>query len=109
MMMVRPLAIGLAMMIVGFGSAASADRPGPTVGVPSLSSLSIDALRERRYGAALFHEQDRSNDQRPSSVLSYSSDGLRVFARLDLPGTAPPPGGYPVAVFVHGWRGIDAA
>ena len=44
-----------------------------------------------------------------SRMLSYSSDGLGLYARLALPATPPPEGGYPVVLFLHGWVGADAA
>ena len=75
----------------------------------SLSDFSITALRERTYGSPLGVEQVVRSEVYPSSLVSYQSDGLRVYARLDLPATDGLPEGYPVVVFLHGWRGIDAA
>ncbi len=44
-----------------------------------------------------------------SFLLSYRSDGLRLYTRVDVPAGPPPAGGYPVVVFAHGWVGIDSA
>lgn len=44
-----------------------------------------------------------------SFLVSYRSDGLRLYARVDLPPGATPDAGHPVVVFAHGWRGIELA
>lgn len=91
----------------------------------SLSDLTIRTLRARRYGTTLKLEADLAkgpnarryaehffggSTARYSSVLaSYRSDGLRLYARVDVPHAPPPRGGYPVIVFLHGWFGYEAA
>lgn len=90
----------------------------------SLADLSLEALRARGYGSTLHLElnlgqsefgpayHDRFSGESPpydTYVASYDSDGLRVYTRIDVPAQAPPPGGYPVLIFVHGWRGREAA
>lgn len=91
----------------------------------SLKDLTIGALRARQYGSTLrlvadlatgpnarrYAERFFGGAEGPyASVLaSYQSDGLRLYARIDVPHASPPPGGYPVIVFLHGWVGYEAA
>lgn len=77
----------------------------------SLAELSVEALRKRSYHSALRIEQRLGSDSesvRPY-IASYDSDGLRVYARIDVPTSPMPVAGYPIVVFLHGWAGIDAA
>ena len=91
----------------------------------SLQDLSVPALRARTYGAELIIEkqlgsmtEDNEYNRHFSAdgsapyntyVASYHSDGYRIYTRIDVPVTAPPSGGYPVVVFIHGWYGRDGA
>lgn len=100
-----------------------ADTDG--VSVPSLSMLTVAALRGRTYGASLHLESqigDRTggtdyanaygatgNGPYDTFMASYDSDGLRLYTRIDIPNAPMPENGYPVVVFCHGWVGIDAA
>ena len=95
------------------------------VQLDSLDDVSIEALRSRRYGSHLEVAQvlAGANDKSPyqlkfsedgtkpyaTYVLAYSSDGNRLYSRVDIPATPPPASGYPIVVYVHGWVGIDAA
>jgi pimeloyl-ACP methyl ester carboxylesterase len=95
------------------------------VHLDSLDDMSIDALRQRNYGSSLevvhqlgqsaedqaYHRHFSADGTQPYSsyVLAYSSDGNRIYSRLDVPATPAPAGGYPIVIFVHGWVGIDAA
>jgi dienelactone hydrolase len=91
----------------------------------SLADLSVQALRARDYRSTLHAELNLGESEAgpayrdffssdgtapyDSYVASYDSDGNRVYARVDLPARAPPPEGYPVLIFVHGWYGREAA
>jgi hypothetical protein len=75
-----------------------------------LDNLSISTLRERAYGGSTLKiEKTLASEPYMSHMASYTSDGLRVYSRIDIPSTAAPKDGYPVVIFVHGWVGIDAA
>ncbi|MFN8484293.1 MAG: alpha/beta fold hydrolase [Anaerolineae bacterium] len=68
-------------------------------------SLSIAGLRDRPYGARLSLVKALHVQGKPfrSFVLTYMSDGLKVFARLNVPRAEPPAAGFPVIVFAHGF------
>jgi len=77
--------------------------------IASLAELSIQSLRERRYGSQVKIEETVNSLAHQSFLASYESDGLRVYTRVDIPASPVPATGYPVVVFVHGWVGIDKA
>lgn len=68
-------------------------------------ALSIEALRQRTYtGSDFVFEQTLdpgSNYNR--YVVSYLSDGLKIYAMLTVPWEPKPPTGYPVVIFNHGY------
>jgi len=74
-----------------------------------LADLSVETLRDRHYGSELTVEYEVPNRSSPSYMTSYDSDGLRVYARVDVPASPTPKAGYPVVVVVHGWVGTDDA
>jgi dienelactone hydrolase len=79
--------------------------------IPNLNILSIDNLRLRNYGSEFvwLEEWQRKNTSYRSVIAAYMSDGLRVYARIDIPNKPPPEQGYPVVLFSHGWVGLDNA
>jgi pimeloyl-ACP methyl ester carboxylesterase len=77
--------------------------------IASLADLSTRTLRERTYGSKIFIEQQVKSKPHVSYLVSYDSDDLRVYSRVDVPASPAPAQGYPVIIFVHGWVGIDAA
>jgi pimeloyl-ACP methyl ester carboxylesterase len=77
--------------------------------VNSLADLSVESLRKRAYGSEIRIEYEVQGRPSPSYIASYTSDGLHVYARIDLPGTEAPKNGFPVVVIAHGWVGIDDA
>ena len=95
------------------------------VHLDSLTDISIESLRKRRYESViniesrldntdmgLEYQQHYSSDGSPvykTYLASHSSDGNRVYSRIDIPSTAPPKEGYPVMVFMHGWVGFNDA
>jgi len=79
--------------------------------IPNLNILAIDSLRLRAYGSEFtwLTTLPRNNSTYHSVIAAYTSDGLRVYARIDIPNTPPPEQGYPVVLFSHGWVGLDGA
>jgi dienelactone hydrolase len=82
-----------------------------TTDIPNLKVLAIDELRLRTYGSQFTWLQalPHSNSKFSSHFASYISDGLRVYARIDIPSKAAPKQGYPVVLFSHGWVGLSNA
>ena len=70
-----------------------------------LHPLSIDMLRAREYpGSDFVFEQTLTPGVNYSRyVVSYLSDGLKIYAMLTIPNEPKPPTGYPVVIFNHGY------
>ncbi|MFT6343615.1 MAG: dienelactone hydrolase [Paraglaciecola sp.] len=82
-----------------------------TPDIPSLSILSISHLRNRQYGSQFVKPEavDNNSDGYSSFIMSYKSDGLTNYARIDIPQKTAPVTGYPVLLYSHGWVGIKSA
>ena len=84
-------------------SAPTAASPG--AGATADSPLAIAAMRARSYpGSDLVIEQELP----PGAgyrryIVSYMSDGLRLFGLLTVPTGAKPPSGWPVILLNHGY------
>ncbi len=67
--------------------------------------ISIPALRARKYpGSKLTVVRNLNAGSNYSrQVVSYQSDGLKIFALLTVPNGMPPQGGWPAIVFNHGY------
>jgi len=87
-----------------------------------LADVSIDALRARTYGEGGLEiigaidrhctSQERSGErsrQAKRFMAQYQSEGHTVYTRIDVPFAGPPPQGYPIMVFAHGWVGAENA
>ena len=68
-------------------------------------ALSIEALRAGEYpGSDLVLEQELPNGSNyKRSIVSYKSEGLKIYALLTVPLEQAPEGGYPVIIFNHGF------
>jgi uncharacterized protein len=77
------------------------------LGGPDLNPhpLSIENLRQGEYpGSDFVVEQELSPGSNYSrSIVSYKSDGLKIYALLTIPNGTPPEGGFPAIVFNHGY------
>ncbi len=82
-----------------------------TPDIPSLKTLSIENLRARNYGSEFKHLKQVENNSTSynSYMASYQSDGLTLYARIDIPTAEPMVNGYPVMLYTHGWVGIEKA
>ncbi len=67
--------------------------------------LSIDYLRSRTYeGSDLaFEETLEPGSNYNRYIVSYRSDGLKIYALMTIPWDTKPPTGYPVIIFNHGY------
>lgn len=77
----------------------------PAAGNFPVLPLSIDLLRSRTYaGSDFVIEQTLDSGSNYSRyVVSYLSDGLKIYALLTVPWEPKPPTGYPVVIFNHGY------
>lgn len=80
----------------------------PVVSSPSEMAsipLSIDYLRSRSYeGSDFIIEQTLTPGSNYNRyIVSYLSDGLKIFALLTIPWEEKPASGYPVVIFNHGY------
>lgn len=78
------------------------DEGGPEI---SSSSLSIESLRSKQYpGSDIVIEQTLSPGSNYARyIVSYKSEGLKIYALLTVPNGNPPEGGFPVIIFNHGY------
>ena len=91
--------------------------------IDHLEALTIDALRQESWNGYLEHLKPLQSGVSAktaraagngyaavrSFMLSFFSDDLRQYARLDTPSASPPTSGYPLVVFFHGWVGSEEA
>ena len=90
---------------MGNGKTDEASREGEEALDSSVDPLTISALREAAYpGSNLVFEETLnrgSNYQR--FIVSYQSEGLKIYALLTIPDGEEPKGGWPVIIFNHGY------
>lgn len=79
--------------------------PIDTSAAASAHPLSIASLRARSYeGSDFVVEQILEPGINYSrAIVSYQSDGLKIYALLTVPLSPKPPTGYPVIIFNHGY------
>ncbi|MBN2502043.1 MAG: alpha/beta fold hydrolase [Anaerolineales bacterium] len=84
---------------------APTNTPLPTATATPPHPLSIEYLRQRDYTASeiVYEEvlEDGANYDR--FLVSYQSDGLKIYALLTVPFGDKPESGWPVIVFNHGY------
>jgi dipeptidyl aminopeptidase/acylaminoacyl peptidase len=70
-----------------------------------LQSLSIEALRKGEFtGSDIVTEQTlESGNNYNRYLVSYKSEGLKIYALLTIPKSKKPEAGYPIIVFNHGY------
>ena len=93
-------------------STASATITGTPTATPSATQtptpphpLSIAYLRQQTYsgGELIIEETLTRGANYDRFIASYESEGLRIRALLTVPWGEPPPGGWPVVIFNHGF------
>jgi dipeptidyl aminopeptidase/acylaminoacyl peptidase len=67
--------------------------------------LSIETLRERTYTGSdfVFEQTLEPGFNYNRYVVSYLSDGLKIYALMTIPQGERPPAGFPVVIFNHGY------
>jgi uncharacterized protein len=70
-----------------------------------LHPLMIEAIRQRQYpGSDIVVEQELGNrGGSRDQIISFKSDGFKVYALASLPNAPAPAGGYPVIMLLHGY------
>jgi len=105
---------GAALVFNGKISSTSSENSGFTSGNalenqggPEMTAhpLSIESMRKREYpGSEIVVEQTLSPGSNYNRyIVSYKSEGLKIFALLTVPRGDPPEGGWPAIVFNHGY------
>lgn len=76
---------------------------------PSLSPLAIAYLQQQKYPASSFHEEKILPDGKNyhQSIVSYTSEGLKIYALLTVPVGEKPKNGWPAVIFNHGYIAPD--
>lgn len=78
--------------------------PSATVQNEEILTYSIEGLRQREFKSEIKTKQKVSETASFTSyVISYDSDGLNIFALMNVPKTSPPPDGFPVIIVNHGY------
>jgi alpha-beta hydrolase superfamily lysophospholipase len=121
------LGLVLALYLTACGAAEAPSQPRPAIQIAkidSLERLSLISLRERDFAATFTLEEKIGSTSGGSAyasrygapfydthLMSYRSDGLRVYARVDVPPNivAAPTSGRPVIVLAHGYVGLEGA
>ncbi len=98
-------------VLLGMGAAAAwpcARVDPPVVRLASLDDLSLRRLRERNFVAA-FTAVPGAAAAPADQTVAYRSDGLRVYARVELPPAdlPQPAAGWPVLLWAHGYVGSE--
>jgi pimeloyl-ACP methyl ester carboxylesterase len=102
-------AVNLVLVLILISACTATKRSPVATNIKSLDELFISTLRDRQYGSRIHIEERLKGDRLGTMLVSYKSDGLRVYSRIDVPASDAGEKGYPVVLFVHGWMGIDAA
>ncbi|MFT5572354.1 MAG: dienelactone hydrolase [Cryomorphaceae bacterium] len=67
--------------------------------------VSLSALRTKEFSASLTFERKRYERKLyTGDLMSYISDGLKVFALVNTPNIDKPKSGFPVVIFGHGFH-----
>jgi dipeptidyl aminopeptidase/acylaminoacyl peptidase len=75
----------------------------PPAAVPD--PLTIEAIRSRKYTASKIATEQELGEQGGyrNAIVSYHSDGLKVYALMSTPDGSAPAGGWPVIILDHGY------
>ena len=73
--------------------------------IAELHPMAIQLLRKREYPGGDFVTEEELPDgaNYTQSIVSYRSEGLKIFGLLTVPKTQSPENGFPAVVFIHGY------
>jgi fermentation-respiration switch protein FrsA (DUF1100 family) len=79
--------------------------PEPTATPTPVNPLMIETMREQEYpgSAIVFEEVLQPGANYNRYIISYQSEGNTIYALLTVPMGDPPPTGWPVIIFNHGY------
>lgn len=94
----------LSLVLLGATGPAAAQSTAALAKVDA-ADMSISAARAKKYpGSALKVEQTlRAGSYYQRFVVSYQSEGLKIYGLLTVPYGPPPKGGWPAIAFNHGY------
>ncbi len=110
-----PVFISIIIIVLGFIHVSSKNNTKPAAKATTNSSprvnqivdnpLSIEAMRKKTYpGSSLTIEETLSPKNNYNQyIVSYFSDGLKIYGLLTVPTGIKPENGWPVIIFNHGY------
>lgn len=80
-------------------------QSGAALASVDAADMSIEKARARSYPGSLLKVEQTlaAGSNYTRQVVSYQSDGLKIYALLTVPRGTPPKGGWPAIVFNHGY------
>jgi len=83
----------------------TATRDPDALDVSVMRELSIDTMRRRGYPGSdfTFHQTLNPGSNYSRYLVSYQSDGLKIYSLLTVPNGVQPESGWPVIIFNHGY------
>ena len=97
--------LSLTLVLFFIASCAVQNQDTHTVSPLNGDLVSIAALQQTEFAANLQFEKTLVGSEKyESSLMSYSSDGLKIFTLVNKPTTAKPSNGFPVVIFGHGFH-----
>lgn len=80
-------------------------QPQPKIAQEKLFPLSIPALQHRDYPGGEIEIENKVflSTNYLSFIISYLSDGLKLYALMNVPAKAKPEGGFPILIINHGY------
>ena len=85
--------------------AVSTPAAPPVAPTPPPDPLTIAAIKARSYPGSAITTVQYLGDQTGyrNSIVSYQSDGLKIYALMSVPNVAKPAAGWPVIILDHGY------
>lgn len=80
-------------------------KPNPIIFEPKLFPFSITSLLKRSYKTSEIKIEQKVSENKSftSYIISYNSDGLKLYSLMNIPKTPMPEKGYPILIINHGF------